>query len=173
MWRRAGRPAAAAAGLVACAHARDTGFCLDGGYQYFGIRPDRAGSGAGTNGIAARAGVKLDPYFSTRSGPATGIQDSDFDFNTDEDAFCFDDNNDGDPGDVIAASGGLGLDCPAGLCGKAEPALTERPGACARAGYAYADLDASPETPGGLSINVEDPADGPASGALPGAGWKF
>lgn len=33
-------------------------FCLDGGYQYFGIRPDRAGSGAGTSGIAARAGVK-------------------------------------------------------------------------------------------------------------------
>jgi hypothetical protein len=146
-------------------------FCLDGGYQYFGIRRDRAGSGAGTSGIAARAGGS--PFFNTRCGPATGIQDGDSGFNADEDAFGFDDNNDGDPGDVMAASGGLGLNCPAGLCGKAEPALTERPGACVRAGYAYADLDASPGTPGGLSINVEDPADGPASGALPGAGWKF
>lgn len=48
-------------------------FCLDGGHPYFGIRPDPAGSGAGTNGIAARAGVKLDPCFSTRCGPATGV----------------------------------------------------------------------------------------------------
>ena len=73
----------------------------------------------------------------------------------------------------MAATGGLGLNCPAGFCGNAEPALTERPGACARAGYAYTDLDAFPGTPGGLSINLEDTADGPASGALPGAGWKF
>lgn len=78
------------------------------------------------------------PYFSTGSGPATGLEDGGFDFSSDEGAISFDDNHDGDPGDVMAASGGLGLNCPAGL-----------------------------------SINVEDPADGPASGALPGAGWNF
>jgi hypothetical protein len=68
-----------------------------------------------TNAIAARAGVKLNRYFSTGSELATGIQDGDFDFKTDEDEFSFDDSNDGDPGDVIAASGDLGLNYPAGL----------------------------------------------------------
>jgi opacity protein-like surface antigen len=155
----------AATGLAAGAHAQDTGFYLEGGYQYLDIKPDGAGSGADTNAIAARAGVKLNSYFSIESELSTGIQDGDFDFNTDEDEFNFDDNNDGDLGDVIAASGDLGLNYLVGLYGKAELALTERLGAYARAGYAYVDLDALLETPGGLNINVEDSADGPAFGA--------
>ena len=77
--------ATAATGLAASAHAQDTGFYLEGGYQYFDIKPDGADSGVDTNGIAARAGVKLNPYFSIESELATGIQDGDFDFNTDED----------------------------------------------------------------------------------------
>lgn len=157
--------ATAATGLAASAHAQDTGFYLEGGYQYFDIKPDGSDSGVDTNGIAARAGVKLNPYFSIESELATGIQDGDFDFNTDEDEFNFDDNNDGDLGDVIAASGDLGLNYLVGLYGKAELPLTERLGAYARAGYAYVDLDASLETPGGHNINVEDSVDGPAFGA--------
>jgi opacity protein-like surface antigen len=157
--------AVAAAGLAATANAQDTGFYVEGGYQYLDIKPDGAESGVDTNGIAVRAGIKFNSYFSIESELATGIEDGEFDFNTDEDEFNFDDNNDGDLSDVIAASGDLGLNYLVGLYGKAEMPLTERLGAYARAGYAYVDLDASLATPGGLEINVEDSADGPAFGA--------
>lgn len=157
--------ATAAAVIAATAQAQDTGLYLEGGYQYLDIQPGGADSGVDTNGIAARAGVKLNRYFSVEGELATGIQDGDFDYNTDEDAFNFDDNNDGDLADVISASGDLGLNYLVGIYGKAELPLTERLGVYARAGYAYVDLDASLETPGGQVIIVEDSADGPAFGA--------
>lgn len=109
--------------------------------------------------------MKLNSWCSIESELATGIQDGDFDFSTDEDEFNFDDNNDGDLGDMIAASRDPGLNYLVGLYGKAELALRERPGACARAGYAYVGLDASLETPGGLNIKVEESAVGRAFGA--------
>ena len=157
--------ATAAAGLATAAHAQDTGLYLEGGYQYLDVKPDGAESGVDTNGIAARAGWKFNPNFSIETELATGIEDGDFDFNTDEDEFNFDDNNDGDLSDVIAASGDLGLNYLVGAYGKVNLPLTERLDAYARAGYAYIDLDASRQTPGGLDINVEDSADGPAFGA--------
>lgn len=157
--------ATAAASLASAAHAQDTGLYVEGGYQYLDVKPDGAESGVDTNGIAARAGWKFNPNFSIETELATGIEDGDFDFNTDEDEFNFDDNNDGDLSDVIAASGDLGLNYLVGAYGKVNLPLTERLGAYARAGYAYIDLDASLQTPGGLDINVEDSADGPAFGA--------
>ncbi|MEX1252203.1 MAG: porin family protein [Hyphomonas sp.] len=157
--------ATAAAGLAASAQAQDTGLYLEGGYQYLDVKPDGAESGVDTNAIAVRAGWKFNPNFSIETELATGIEDGDFDFNTDEDEFNFDDNNDGDLGDVIAASGDLGLNYLVGAYGKVNLPLTERLGAYARAGYAYIDLNASLVTPGGLDINVEDSADGPAFGA--------
>lgn len=157
--------ATAAASLASAAYAQDTGLYVEGGYQYLDVKPDGAESGVDTNGIAARAGWKFNPNFSIETELATGIEDGDFDFNTDEDEFNFDDNNDGDLSDVIAASGDLGLNYLVGAYGKVNLPLTERLGAYARAGYAYIDLDASLQTPGGLDINVEDSADGPAFGA--------
>ncbi len=157
--------ATAAASLASAAYAQDTGLYVEGGYQYLDVKPDGAESGVDTNGIAARAGWKFNPNFSIEAELATGIEDGDFDFNTDEDEFNFDDNNDGDLSDVIAASGDLGLNYLVGAYGKVSLPLTERLGAYARAGYAYIDLDASLQTPGGLDINVEDSADGPAFGA--------
>jgi outer membrane immunogenic protein len=157
--------ATATASLASTAYAQDTGLYVEGGYQYLDIKPDGAESGVDTNGIAARAGWKFNPNFSIETELATGIEDGDFDFNTDEDEFNFDDNNDGDLGDVIAASGDLGLNYLVGAYGKVNLPLTERLDAYARAGYAYVDLDASLVTPGGQVINVEDSADGPAFGA--------
>ncbi|WP_291202489.1 porin family protein [Hyphomonas sp.] len=157
--------ATAAAGLATVAYAQDSGLYLEGGYQYLDVKPDGAESGVDTNGIAARAGWTFNPNFSIEAELATGIEDGDFDFNTDEDEFNFDDNNDGDLSDVIAASGDLGLNYLVGAYGKVALPLTERLGAYARAGYAYIDLDASLQTPGGLDISVEDSADGPAFGA--------
>lgn len=157
--------ATAAASVAATAHAQDSGLYLEGGYQYLDVKPDGADSGVDTNGIAARAGWKFNPNFSIETELATGVDDGEFDYNVDEDDFNFDDNNDGDLGDVIAASGDLGLNYLVGAYGKVNLPLTERLGAYARAGYAYIDLDASLATPGGLDINVEDSADGPAFGA--------
>lgn len=157
--------ATAAAGLAATAHAQESGLYLEGGYQYLDVKPDGADSGVDTNGVAARAGWKFNPNFSIETELATGIDDGEFDYNVDEDDFNFDDNNDGDLSDVIAASGDLGLNYLVGAYGKVNLPLTERLGAYARAGYAYIDLDASLATPGGLDINVEDSADGPAIGA--------
>jgi outer membrane immunogenic protein len=157
--------AAAATGLAASAHAQDSGLYVEGGYQYLDIKPDGAESGVDTNGIAARAGYKFNNVFSLEGELATGIDDGEFDYNVDEDDFNFDDNNDGDLNDIIAASGDVGLNYLTGIYGKAELPLTERLGAYARAGYAYVDLDASLVTPGGQTINVEDSADGPAFGA--------
>ena len=157
--------ATAATGLAATAHAQESGLYLEGGYQYLDIQPDGADSGVDTNGIAARAGYRFNNVFSLEGELATGLEDGEFDYNVDEDEFDFDDNNDGDLEDVIAASGDVGLNYLAGLYGKAEVPLTERLGAYARAGYAYVDLDASLATPGGIDINVEDSAHGPAFGA--------
>jgi len=157
--------ATAATGLAAAAHAQDTGFYTEGGYQYLDIKPDGADSGVDTNGIALRSGYRFNNVISLEGELATGIDDGEFDYNVDEDEFNFDDNNDGDLNDVIAASGDIGLNYLAGLYGKAEVPLTERLGAYARAGYAYVDLDATIATPGGQMINVEDSADGPAFGA--------
>lgn len=157
--------AAAATGLAATANAQDTGFYVEGGYQYLDIKPDGAESGVDTNGIAGRAGYKFNNFLSLEGELATGIDDGEFDYNVDEDEFNFDDNLDGDLTDIIAASGDVGLNYLTGIYGKAELPLTERLGAYARAGYAYVDLDASLVTPGGTVINVEDSADGPAFGA--------
>lgn len=157
--------AAAATGLAATANAQDTGFYVEGGYQYLDIKPDGAESGVDTNGIAGRAGYKFNNFLSLEGELATGVDDGEFDYNVDEDEFNFDDNLDGDLTDVIAASGDVGLNYLTGIYGKAEIPLTERLGAYARAGYAYVDLDASLVTPGGTTINVEDSADGPAFGA--------
>ena len=156
---------AAAAGLASAAHARETGPYFEGGYQYLDIKPDGADSGVDTNGIAARAGWQFNNIFSLEAELATGIDDGEFDYNVDEDELNFDDNNDGDLSDVIAASGDVGLNYLTGIYGKANLPLTERLNAYARAGYAYVDLDASVGTPGGVDINVEDSADGPAFGA--------
>ena len=161
--------ATAATGLTATANAQaydsDTGFYVDGGYQYLDIKPDGADQGVDTNGIAARLGYKFSPNFSVEGELASGVDDGEFDYNVDEDEFNLDDNNDGDFNDLIAASGDIGLNYLVGVYGRVDVPLTERLGAFARAGYTYVDLDASITTPGGAPLTVEDSEDGPAIGA--------
>ncbi|WP_300390531.1 outer membrane beta-barrel protein [Henriciella sp.] len=144
----------------------DSGFYLQGGYSYLDIKPDGADSGVDTNAITARAGYQFSPNFSIEGDITSGIDDGEFDYNVDEDDFNFDDNNDGDFEDTIAASGDVGLNYLVGLYGKASMPVTDRFDVFARAGYAYVDLDATVTTPGGTDIaTVEDSADGAALGA--------
>lgn len=144
----------------------DTGFYLQGGYSYLDIKPDGADSGVDTNAITARAGYQFNRYFSLEGDVTSGIDDGEFDYNVDEDEFNFDDNNDGDFEDTIAASGDIGLNYLVGVYGKASMPVTDQLDVFARAGYAYIDLDANIQTPGGTTIaTVEDSADGAALGA--------
>ena len=160
--------AATALALSAQAQAQEskTGPYIEGGYQYLHIEPDGASSGVESDGIGARAGYKFSPHFSVEGEIATGVDDGEFDYNVDEDEFNFDDNNDGDFEDVIAASGDMQLNYLVGIYGKAEMPVTDRLNAYARAGYAYVDIDAELQTPGGNTIaTIADSADGPAIGA--------
>ncbi|WP_375209211.1 porin family protein [Hyphomonas jannaschiana] len=158
--------ATVATGIAGAAAAQENGLYLEGGYQYLEIEPDGADSGVDTNAIGARLGYQFNPVFSIEGELASGIDDGEFDYNVDEDSFNLDDNNDGDFNDLIAASGDIGLNYLVGLYGKAEVPLTHRLDVYGRAGYAYVDLDASIQTPGGTTLTtIEDAEEGPAFGA--------
>ncbi|KCZ87741.1 MULTISPECIES: outer membrane protein [Hyphomonas] len=158
--------ATVATGIAGAAAAQENGLYLEGGYQYLEIEPDGADSGVDTNAIGARLGYQFNPVFSIEGELASGIDDGEFDYNVDEDSFNLDDNNDGDFNDLIAASGDIGLNYLVGLYGKAEVPLTDRLDVYGRAGYAYVDLDASIQTPGGTTLTtIEDAEEGPAFGA--------
>jgi opacity protein-like surface antigen len=162
----AGAIIASGATASAQAYSEDQGFYLEGGYSYLDIQPDGADSGVDTNAITARAGYQFNEWFSLESDLTSGIDDGEFDYNVDEDEFDLDDNNDGDFNDLIAGSGDIGLNYLVGIYGKAEVPVTERLDAFGRAGYAFIDLDADIQTPGGTSIaTVEDSEDGAALGA--------
>merc|ERR1711916_45827 len=161
--------AAATSALALGAHAQtaseDTGFYAEGGYQYLDIKPDGAEQGVDTNGIAARTGYKFNNIFSIEGELASGVDDGEFDYNVDEDDFNLDDNNDGDFNDTINAAGDIEMNYLVGLYGKAEVPVTDRLNAYARAGYAYIDVDAQVQTPGGPTLaTISDSEDGPAVG---------
>ncbi|RIJ23615.1 porin family protein [Henriciella barbarensis] len=161
----AGAMIVAAGSASAQSYSDEQGFYLQGGYSYLDIQPDGADSGVDTNAITARAGYQFNDWFSLESDITTGIDDGEFDYNVDEDEFDLDDNNDGDFNDLIAGSGDIGLNYLVGLYGKAEVPVTERLDAFGRAGYAFVDLDADIQTPGGTTITtIEDSEDGAALG---------
>ncbi|MCH2458559.1 MAG: porin family protein [Henriciella sp.] len=161
----AGAMIVAAGSASAQSYSDEQGFYLQGGYSYLDIQPDGADSGVDTNAITARAGYQFNDWFSLESDITTGIDDGEFDYNVDEDEFDLDDNNDGDFNDLIAGSGDIGLNYLVGIYGKAEVPVTERLDAFGRAGYAFVDLDADIQTPGGTTITtIEDSEDGAALG---------
>lgn len=161
----AGAMIVAAGSASAQSYSDEQGFYLQGGYSYLDIQPDGADSGVDTNAITARAGYQFNDWFSLESDITTGIDDGEFDYNVDEDEFDLDDNNDGDFNDLIAGSGDIGLNYLVGVYGKAEVPVTERLDAFGRAGYAFIDLDAEIQTPGGTPITtIEDSEDGAALG---------
>ncbi|MGB3625266.1 MAG: porin family protein [Henriciella sp.] len=146
--------------------AEDTGFYLQGGYSYLDIQPDGAESGVDTNAITARAGYQFTPMFSFEADVTSGIDDGEFDYNVDEDDFDLDDNNDGDFNDLINASGDIGLNYLVGAYGRVSVPVTDQLDVFGRAGYAFLDLDANIQTPGGTEIaTIEDSEDGAALGA--------
>ncbi len=155
----------------ASAQTTDTGLYLDGGYTYLDITPEGSDDGVDSSAITARLGYKFTPMFSLEGEISSGVDDGEFDYNVDEDEFGFDDNDDGDFDDIIAASGDIGVNYLVAAFAKAEVPVSDMVNLHGRLGYGYIDLDASVTTPGGGEINIEDSADGPAAGV--GASLNF
>ncbi len=152
------------AGAASAQTTTDTGLYLDGGYTYLDITPNGADEGVSSSALTARLGYKFTPVFSLEAELSSGIDDGEFDYNVDEDDFGFDDNDDGDFDDIIAASGDIGVNYLVSAFAKADLPVSDTVNLHGRLGYGYIDLDATVMTPGGADVNVEDSADGPAAG---------
>ena len=143
----------------------DTGFYIEGGAGYMNFEPEGAEEGIDTTTLNARAGYQFTRNFSFELDLASGIDDGEFDFNTDEDEFDLDDNDDGDFDDLIAASGDVGLNYLVGAFARASVPVTDSVDLYGRLGYALVDLDATVMTPGGAELaTVEGDEDGAAIG---------
>jgi len=169
---------AAAAALVAAPPAfaqnyadEDTGFYIQGGYSYLDLQPEGADSGVDTNAITIRSGVQLTPMFGIEADITSGIDDGEFDYNVDEDEVDFDDNEDNDFDDLIAASGDVQLNYLVGAYVRGILPVSDRFDLSARAGYAFVDVDAEVTTPGGTTFAIADSEDGFSAGA--GATWDL
>lgn len=168
--RRAACCAAIATAMSAAAYAQsareDTGVYIQGGYSYFNFEASDTDYSVDTNAVTARLGLQLTPMFGIEADLSAGVDDGDLDFDSSEDDLDFDDNNDGDFTDIINVSGDLGLDFMAAAYGRAVFPISDRFEISARAGYAYAQVDANVVTPGGTIIQIgEDAEDGFTAGA--------
>lgn len=143
----------------------DTGLYIEGGAGYMNFEPEGAEDGIDTTTLNARAGYQFTRNFAFELDLASGIDDGEFDFNTDEDEFDLDDNDDGDFDDLIAASGDVGLNYLVGAFGRASVPITDSVDLYGRLGYALVDLDATVMTPGGVELaTIEGDEDGAALG---------
>jgi outer membrane immunogenic protein len=166
--RRAVCCAALATGLAAAAHAQTEsgGLYIQGGYSWLNFEAEDTGYEVDTDAVTARIGLQFNPMFAIEADLSAGIDDGDFDFDSSEDDLDFDDNNDGDFTDVINLSGDLGLDFMAAAYGRFILPVSDKFELSARAGYAYAQVEANAVTPGGTSITLaEDAEDGFTAGA--------
>ncbi|WP_370335506.1 outer membrane beta-barrel protein [Parvularcula marina] len=145
----------------------DTGLYVGGGYTFLDIESEED-IGDNTNALTGRLGWQIIPNFALEGEATFGIDDGEFDYDGDEDDFDFDDNNDGDLDDVLNADGELGLDYLVGLYGKYTLPVTDAVDLYARAGYAFAEIDATFETAGGNEFSIGGSESGFAFGG--GAG---
>lgn len=155
------------AAASAAAQAQESGgLYIQGGYTWLNFEAEDTGYEVDTDAITARIGLQMTPMFGIEADLSTGIEDGDFDFDSSEDDLDFDDNNDGDFTDIINVSGDLGLDFLAGAYARAVFPIGDKFEISARAGYAYAEVNANAVTPGGTQITIaEDAEDGFAAGA--------
>lgn len=130
------------------------------------FRSEDTGYEVDTDAIMARIGLQMTPMFGFEADLSAGIDDGDFDFDSEEDDVDFDDNNDGDFTDIINVSGDLGLDFMAAAYARAVFPIADRFEVSIRGGYAYAEVNANAVTPGGNTITIaEDAEDGFSAGA--------
>jgi outer membrane immunogenic protein len=161
--------ATAFAAAPAFAQERNTGLYLQGGYTYLNFQANDTEYEVDTNAVTARLGWQFTPSIALEGDLTAGIDDGEFDFNSTEDDLDFDANNDGDFTDIINASGDLGLDFLAAAYGRFSFPISRNLDLGARVGYAYAEVNANVQTPGGVIELAEDAEDGWTAGA--GLSW--
>ena len=166
--RRTACGAAIALGFASAAHAQEErgGLYIQGGYSWLNFEANNTGYEVDTDAITARVGFQMTPMFGFEADLSAGIDNGDFDFDSDEDDLDFDDNNDGDFTDIVNISGDLGLDFMAAAYARAVFPIADKFEISARAGYAYAEVNANAVTPGGNQFTIaEDAEDGFTAGA--------
>lgn len=170
--RRTACGAAIALGMASAAHAQEErgGLYIQGGYSWLNFEAEDTGYDVDTDAITARIGLQLTPMFGIEADVSTGIQDGDLDFDSSEDEFNFDDNNDGDFTDIVNFSGDLGLDFLAAAYGRAVFPISDQFEVSARVGYAYTEVSANATTLNGNNIELVDDAE---DGWTAGAGLTF
>ena len=167
---RAAGCAAIAAAMAAGAYAQTAnesgGFYIQGGYSYYKFEAQDSGYDVDTQAITGRVGYQFGPRFAIEADLSAGIDDGNFDFDSDEDTLNFDDNNDGDFTDIINVSGDIGMDYLAAAYARFVWPISDRFDISARGGYAYTQLNGNAVTPGGNTFEIaEDAEDGFTAGA--------
>jgi outer membrane immunogenic protein len=170
--RRTACCAAIACGVSAAAYAQTEsgGLYIQGGYSSFTFEAEDTGYEVDTDAVTARVGLQLSPNWAIEADLSAGVEDGDLDFDSSEDDLDFDDNNDGDFTDIINVSGDLGLDFMAGAYGRFILPISDKFEFSARAGYAYAQVNANVVTPGGNTFTIAEDAE---DGFTAGAGLSF
>jgi len=168
LFRRTVCCAALAIGIVGVASAQTErgSLYIQGGYSWLNFEAEDTGYEVDTDAITARIGLQMTPMFGFEADLSAGIDDGDFDFDSEEDDLDFDDNNDGDLTDIINVSGDLGLDFMAAAYARAVFPIADRFEVSVRGGYAYAEVNANAFKPGGNTVTIaEDAEDGFTAGA--------
>lgn len=143
--------------------AEDTGLYIQGGYTYLQMEPEGADDGVDTNAITARLGYQFTPMFSIEGEVSSGIDDGEFDYNSDEDDVDLDEDGDLDG---ATAFGDIGLNYLFGAYARASLPVTERLDVFAKAGWSYIDVDVNAEFPNGDQATLgQDNDDGLSLGA--------
>lgn len=141
-----------------------TSLYLDGGYSYFNFDANNSPASADVSALTLRGGFQATPIFGLEGELSAGIDDNKFNFDASEENFNIDLNNNGNLGDVVRVNGKLGLNYLVGVYGRAVLPVTDRIGVFARAGWAYADIDATTSTPFGRG-SISNSDDGFSAGA--------
>jgi outer membrane immunogenic protein len=166
-----GAACAAALGFAATgaanAQAReDGGFYIQGGYSWLNLEADNTGSDVDAEAITARLGWQFGPTFGIEADISAGLEDGDFDFDSTEEDFDLDDNNDGDFSDAINLAGDIGVDYLVAAYFRGVLPVSDSLELSARVGYAFIEVDSNIVTPGGSQLTIfEDSADGFSAGA--------
>ena len=167
--RRAVCCAALLAGLAvapAFAQQRNTGLYIQGGYTYLNFEAGDTGYEVDSNAVTARLGWQLSPGFGLEAELTGGLDDDNFDFDSNEDDINFDGNNDGNFDDIVNLSGDIGVDFIAAAYGRLTFPLSSNLELGLRGGYAYTQVDAnSTALPGGNFTIAEGEEDGFTAGA--------
>lgn len=145
-----------------------TGPFIGFGYNYLDFDDDFGGDAI--DAAELRFGWQFTPMWSMSIDANAGFSDRKFSFDSSEEDFNFDDNDDGDLDDVISSEGELSMDYLVGAFANLNFPVSDRLDLSARAGYAFVSLDSTAQTAGGNQVTLNSGTD---DGLAYGVGATF